>query len=61
MGINPDRVKLVWASAAEGVRFAEEVEIFVDEIKALGPLNWPARIAGNGAVLHEKEAQEVPA
>lgn len=40
-GINPDRVKLVWASAAEGVRFAKEVKIFVEEIKQLGPLDWP--------------------
>ncbi len=43
-GINPNRVKLVWASAAEGVRLAKEIGVFVDEIKALGPLNWPGRV-----------------
>jgi len=42
-GINPDRVKLVWASAAEGVRLAKEIQLFVDEIKQLGPLDWPKR------------------
>jgi F420-non-reducing hydrogenase iron-sulfur subunit len=42
-GINPDRVKLVWASAAEGVRLANEIGVFVDEIRELGPLNWPNR------------------
>ena len=42
-GINPDRVKLVWASAAEGVRLAKEIGVFVDEIRDLGPLNWPSR------------------
>jgi F420-non-reducing hydrogenase iron-sulfur subunit len=42
-GINPDRVKLVWASAAEGVKLAKEIGVFVDEIKELGPLNWPNR------------------
>ena len=57
MGIDPARVKLVWASAAEGAKFAKEVGIFVDEIKALGPLNWPARSRVNGA----KVAEEVPA
>jgi F420-non-reducing hydrogenase iron-sulfur subunit len=41
-GINPDRVKLVWASAAEGVKLAREIGTFVEEVRALGPLNWPA-------------------
>jgi F420-non-reducing hydrogenase iron-sulfur subunit len=39
-GIEPGRVKLVWASAAEGVRFAEETAKMVEEIRKLGPLNW---------------------
>jgi len=43
MGISPDRVKLIWASAAEGVRLANEITKFVGEIKDLGPLNWPGR------------------
>jgi hypothetical protein len=33
----------VWASAAEGVRLAKEIKIFTDEIKEMGPLNWPER------------------
>lgn len=41
MGIEPGRVKLVWASAAEGVRLAEEISKMVEEVRALGPLNWP--------------------
>ncbi len=40
MGIEPERVKLVWASAAEGARFAAETTAFVEEIRKLGPLNW---------------------
>ncbi len=36
----PGRLKLVWASAAEGVRLAEEIGIFVEEVRALGPLDW---------------------
>lgn len=40
-GIEPQRVKLVWASAAEGMRFANEVTKMVEDVRALGPLHWP--------------------
>jgi len=40
MGIDPQRLRLVWASAAEGARFASEVDLFVEEIRKLGPLHW---------------------
>jgi len=55
MGIEPGRVKLIWASAAEGVKLAEEIKKFTEEIKALGPLNWPKWKAGNGHFPLEKE------
>jgi F420-non-reducing hydrogenase iron-sulfur subunit len=48
MGIDPGRIKLVWASAAEGVRLAEEITKFVEEIRSLGPLNWPIWATGSG-------------
>jgi F420-non-reducing hydrogenase iron-sulfur subunit len=60
MGVEPERVKLVWASAAEGVRLANEIAILVEEIRALGPLNWPKWTVGNGH-LNQAEKQEVPA
>ncbi len=67
MGIEPGRIKLVWASAAEGVRLAQEITKLVEEIRALGPLNWPERarqmgaaFGGNGAGLPEV-AEEVAA
>ena len=41
MGVEPQRIKLVWASAAEGMILAHEIASFVDEIRSLGPLNWP--------------------
>ncbi len=53
-GINPDRVKLVWASAAEGVRLANEIGVFVEEIRELGPLNWERRSHAE-AVLQVEE------
>ncbi len=40
MGIEDGRVKLVWASAAEGLLLAEEIDKMVAEVRALGPLNW---------------------
>jgi F420-non-reducing hydrogenase iron-sulfur subunit len=41
LGVDPARTKLVWASAAEGMKLAHEITQFVDEVRALGPLNWP--------------------
>jgi F420-non-reducing hydrogenase iron-sulfur subunit len=41
LGIEPQRLKLLWASAAEGAIFAEEITKMVEEIRVLGPLNWP--------------------
>ena len=50
-GIEPGRIKLVWASAAEGVRLAHEIDTFVEEVRALGPLDWPtARLEGPEAI-----------
>ena len=43
MGIEPERVQLVWASAAEGVQLAREISRIVEEVRELGPLNWPER------------------
>ena len=40
MGLEPGRLKLLWASAAEGAIFASEINKFVEEVRALGPLNW---------------------
>jgi F420-non-reducing hydrogenase iron-sulfur subunit len=40
MGIEPGRLKLLWASAAEGAIFAREITSFVEQVRALGPLNW---------------------
>ena len=59
MGIAPERVKLVWASAAEGVKLAHEIDTFVEEVRALGPLGWHKNLEnGNHA---EKEIMEVSA
>ena len=48
-GIEPQRVKLVWASAAEGVQLAREITTFVEEVRKLGPLRWPTSLNGTAA------------
>lgn len=37
LGLEPGRVRLEWISAAEGGRFGEVINEFVEQIKALGP------------------------
>jgi F420-non-reducing hydrogenase iron-sulfur subunit len=37
LGIEPERLKLEWVSAAEGQRFAQVVTDFISEVKKLGP------------------------
>ncbi|HVM71161.1 MAG TPA: hydrogenase iron-sulfur subunit [Anaerolineales bacterium] len=60
MGIEPGRLKLLWASAAEGQIFANEVTKFVEEVRELGPLNWNQVGAHTSAGAVEVPA-EVPA
>jgi len=50
MGIEPQRLQLVWASAAEGERLASEMTRIVDEVRALGPLDWVGRTAARGSL-----------
>ena len=48
MGIEPARVKLIWASAAEGQFLAESINELSEEIRELGPLNWSENWEENG-------------
>jgi len=67
MGVEPERVQLVWASAAEGQQLAEAIEKLVADVRALGPLNWPGnwsehedRLKAIESIAHEHaEAMEV--
>jgi F420-non-reducing hydrogenase iron-sulfur subunit len=63
MGIEPGRVKLVWASAAEGVKLADEITKMVEEVRKLGPLHWPTAPDGNPArpIAQPQPAMEVAA
>ncbi len=48
MGIEADRLRLVWASAAEGQHLAESIDGFVADVRKMGPLNWSANWEENG-------------
>jgi F420-non-reducing hydrogenase iron-sulfur subunit len=39
LGIDPDRLRLEWISAAEGKKYAETMNEFAEQIRALGPLH----------------------
>lgn len=69
LGVEEDRVQLVWASAAEGQQFAEAVDKMVADVKKLGPLGWTEnweededRLKALEDIVNEHaEAMEVPA
>ena len=56
LGLEEDRVRLVWASAAEGQLLAEQIDKLVEDIRKLCPLNWPANWAENGQRLEALKA-----
>jgi F420-non-reducing hydrogenase iron-sulfur subunit len=39
-GIEKERFRLEWISAAEGVKFQQVCNEFTEQMKKLGPLNW---------------------
>jgi len=55
LGISERRVRLVWASAAEAARLAEAINEMVEDIRTLGPLNWPANWTDDRGHLDEVE------
>ena len=56
MGIEPERLKLVWASAAEGLQLAEAIDQLTAEVRKLGPLNWSKNWEENGQRLEALES-----
>jgi len=60
MGLEPERVRLQWASAAEGVQLAAAIDEMVEQVRKLGPLNWPGIWSEDGGRLEaiERLAEE---
>ena len=48
LGVEEDRVQIVWASASEGIILAEAVNKMTEQIRELGPLNWNETVLGGG-------------
>jgi len=48
IGVNPERLRLEWVSAAQGIRFAEVVNDVVKKVKELGPIGKGEGIDENG-------------
>ncbi|HOJ43976.1 MAG TPA: hydrogenase iron-sulfur subunit, partial [Syntrophorhabdaceae bacterium] len=51
IGINPDRLRIEWVSAGEGIRFADIMNEYSKQIEALGPL-------GHAEGLSQEELQK---
>jgi F420-non-reducing hydrogenase iron-sulfur subunit len=58
-GIDPRRLRLEWVSASEGDRFAETVNSFTEEIRALGPLTL--HVHGDGRREQRRTAEPADA
>jgi len=69
LGIEAERIRLVWASAAEGQQLAQAIDQLVDDVRKLGPLKWRANWEENGQrlealetiVREHQQAMEIPA
>ena len=67
MGIEEDRVRLEWISAAEGEKVKTVVNEMVEKLKALGPLDLPKQFAESDKemlalehAVHEQEQKQQP-
>jgi F420-non-reducing hydrogenase iron-sulfur subunit len=52
LGIEEERVQLVWASASEGNIFAAAVDRMTEQVRALGPLRWRETVWGRNGNGH---------
>lgn len=58
LGIEPERLQLVWASASEGNILAAAVDRMTEQLRQLGPLRWTERVLPEPPLeLHETIAQ----
>jgi F420-non-reducing hydrogenase iron-sulfur subunit len=62
LGVEEVRLRLQWASAAEGVQLAQAIHEMVEQVRALGPLHWrrhwdsdPERLAALKDLAHGAE------
>ena len=54
LGVEEERVQLVWASASEGIILAKAIDQMTEQLRELGPLRWQESvISGNGRLFDE--------
>jgi F420-non-reducing hydrogenase iron-sulfur subunit len=58
MGMEDQRLRLQWASAAEGTVLAAAITEMVEQVRTLGPLNWPRFWHENGG--HQAAIARLP-
>ncbi len=61
LGIDPRRVQLVWASAAEGEKLASEIDTFVELLRKLGPLHGRQAATAAPASARAEGRESTPA
>jgi len=44
LGIERERVQLVWAAASEGAALAAAIDRMTGQLRSLGPLQWPKAV-----------------
>ncbi len=59
IGVNPERLRLEWVSASQGIRFAEVITDFTKKLKELGPLGIGEGIDKNGLKLKFEAAKSL--
>ncbi len=59
IGVNPERLRLEWVSASEGIRYAEIITNFTKQLKELGPLGIGEGIDKNGLKLKLEAVQNL--
>jgi F420-non-reducing hydrogenase iron-sulfur subunit len=60
LGIEEERVQVVWASASEGTVLAEAVNRMTEQLRALGPLRWQKTVLDGNGHGHPVPAEAVP-
>jgi DNA-binding transcriptional ArsR family regulator len=58
-GLNPERLRIEWVNASEGIRFAEVVNDFTNKLRELGPLGVSEGIDKDELKLNLEAAKSI--
>ncbi len=61
LGIEEERVQLVWASTSEGIILAEAVDRMTEQLRVLGPLRWRNTVLSGNGHGYPALAEAIPA